>query len=205
MKNDLLWGENLDFIDCPYSSLSDSRLAQLSKSGDDKAFDELSIRYLGIISFIAQKYSAQGYEQNDFVQEGLMGLLYACRTFDSNQKAGFKSYATIVVERRFVSIIRRNNAKKTVPDSALVQFENVDENVEDTALTPEEIVTMREHLGLVLNRLETLLSKREYEVLMLYAGGLNYSKIAQKLGITEKSVDNALQRARKKILSEDMS
>ena len=93
----------------PYSSLTDNELAILSKNGDDRAFDELSIRYLGTIRFIARKYSARGYEQNDFVQEGLLGLLYACRTFDEAGGASFKSYMATVVERRFVSIIRRSN------------------------------------------------------------------------------------------------
>lgn len=189
----------------PCSGLSDAELAKLSKSGDDKAFEELSVRYLGTIRFLARKYSVRGYEQNDFVQEGLMGLLYACRTFDENGAASFKSYMSTVVERRYVSIIRRMNAQKAVPDSALVQIDALGESVEDTALTPEELITMREHLDLVLARLKVLLSKREYETVMLYAGGLSYSKIADRLKITEKAVDNALCRARKKLCTQNMS
>lgn len=193
------------FSNSSYSSLNDAELAKLAKVGDDKAFDELSLRYLGAIGFIARKYTAQGYEQNDFVQEGLLGLFYACRTYDENGTASFKSYATTVVERRFVSIIRRSNTQKAVPDSALVQLENLGESVEDTALTPEELVTMKEHFQLVKAKLSALLSKREYEVIMLYASGLSYSKIAQRLKISEKSVDNALCRARKKLCNENMS
>lgn len=189
----------------PYSSLTDNELAILSKNGDDRAFDELSIRYLGTIRFIARKYSAQGYEQNDFVQEGLLGLLYACRTFDEAGGASFKSYMATVVERRFVSIIRRSNTQKAVPDSALVQIENLGESIEDTSLTPEELITMKEHLNLVIKRLKAVLSKREYDVLMLYAGGMSYHKISDKLKIDEKSVDNALCRARRKICSDNMS
>lgn len=189
----------------PYSSLTDNELAILSKNGDDRAFDELSIRYLGTIRFIARKYSARGYEQNDFVQEGLLGLLYACRTFDEAGGACFKSYMATVVERRFVSIIRRSNTQKAVPDSALVQIENLGESIEDTSLTPEELITMKEHLNLVIKRLKAVLSKREYDVLMLYAGGMSYHKISDKLKIDEKSVDNALCRARRKICSDNMS
>lgn len=195
----------MDLADNSHLKLSDSDLAKLSKQGDDKAFDELSLRYLSIISFIAHKYSAQGYEQKDFIQEGLIGLLYACRTFDENGAASFKNYMTKVIERRFVSIIRKSNAKKAVPDSALVQIDSLDEKFEDTALTPEELVTMREHLDIVLSRLRYFLSKREYDVVTLYADGLSYSKIADKLSITEKSVDNALCRARKKLCDKNMS
>lgn len=71
------------------SELSDAKLAELVKSGNDSAFDVLTLRYLRNIGFLAKKYSADGYERNDFVQEGLLGLLYACRTFDSNNKASF--------------------------------------------------------------------------------------------------------------------
>ena len=78
------------------SELSDAKLAELVKSGNDSAFDVLTLRYLRNIGFLAKKYSADGYERNDFVQEGLLGLLYACRTFDSNNKASFKSYVDIV-------------------------------------------------------------------------------------------------------------
>lgn len=195
----------MDLADNSHPKLSDSDLAKLSKQGDEKAFDELSLRYLSIISFIAHKYSAQGYEQKDFIQEGLIGLLYACRTFDENGAASFKNYMTKVIERRFVSIIRKSNAKKAVPDSALVQIDALGESVEDTALTPEELVTMREHLDIVLSRLRYFLSKREYDVVTLYADGLSYSKIADKLSITEKSVDNALCRARKKLCDKNMS
>lgn len=195
----------MDLADNSHPKLSDSDLAKLSKQGDDKAFDELSLRYLSIISFIAHKYSAQGYEQKDFIQEGLIGLLYACRTFDENGAASFKNYMTKVIERRFVSIIRKSNAKKAVPDSALVQIDSLDEKFEDTALTPEELVTMREHLDIVLSRLRYFLSKREYDIVTLYADGLSYSKIADKLSITEKSVDNALCRARKKLCDKNMS
>ena len=69
-----------------YSTLSDDVLAEFSKDGDDNAFNELAIRYLSRIRFIARKYSAQGYEQNDFVQEGLMALLYACKTARSGSE-----------------------------------------------------------------------------------------------------------------------
>ncbi len=195
----------MPFSNNSYSSLSDVALVKLAKGGDDKAFDELSMRYISAIGFTARKYTAQGYEQNDFVQEGLLGLFYACRTYDENGSASFKSYMTTVVERRFVSIIRRSNAKKAVPDSALVQLENLGESVEDSALTPEELVTMKEHLEIVTAKLKALLSKREYEVIMLYASGLSYSKIAQRLKISEKSVDNALCRVRKKLCNENMS
>lgn len=188
-----------------YNSFSDNNLANLAKNGDDNAFEELAVRYLKTINFIAHKFSAEGYDQNDFVQEGLLGLLYCCRTFDPDGKASFKSYMSVVVERRFISIIRKFNAHRAVPQSSLVQFADISNTIEDSSPSPEELLLCREHLNSVLNKLKSLLSATEYEVLNLYCSGLSYKQIAEKLSITEKSADNALQRARKKICFRNMS
>lgn len=188
-----------------YNSLNDNTLASLSKNGDDNAFNELAMRYLNIINFIARKYSAEGYEQNDFVQEGLLALLYACRNFDENGSSGFKNYMSVVVERRFISIIRKSCTQKAVPKSALVQLDDLSDTLEDLSQTPEELLMCREHLKMVLDKLRNVLSKTEFEVVMLYGNGLGYKEIAKKLSISEKSADNALQRARRKICNINMS
>lgn len=188
-----------------YNSLDNNTLARLSKDGDDNAFNELAMRYLNTINFIARKYSAEGYEQNDFVQEGLLALLYACRTFDENGSSGFKNYMSVVVERRFISIIRKSSAQKAVPKSALVQLDDLGDTLEDLSQTPEELLMCREHLKMVLDKLKNVLSKTEFEVIMLYGNGLGYKEIAKKLSISEKSADNALQRARRKICNINMS
>lgn len=188
-----------------YNSLDDNTLARLSKNGDDNAFNELAMRYLNTINFIARKYSAEGYEQNDFVQEGLLALLYACRTFDENGSSGFKNYMSVVVERRFISIIRKSSTQKAIPKSALVQLDDLGDTLEDLSQTPEELLMCREHLKMVLDKLKNVLSKTEFEVVMLYGNGLGYKEIAKKLSISEKSADNALQRARRKICNINMS
>lgn len=188
-----------------YNSLDDNTLARLSKNGDDNAFNELAMRYLNTINFIARKYSAEGYEQNDFVQEGLLALLYACRTFDENGSSCFKNYMSVVVERRFISIIRKSSTQKAVPKSALVQLDDLGDTLEDLSQTPEELLMCREHLKMVLDKLKNVLSKTEFEVVMLYGNGLGYKEIAKKLSISEKSADNALQRARRKICNINMS
>ncbi len=195
----MLWGEKVNFAKNSFGTFSDDALATLSKNGDESAFNELVMRYLGKISSIARKYSAQGYEQSDFVQEGLMGLLYAVKTYDKNAGMSFKSYASLVAERRFVSIIRRQNAKKSVPSSAIVELDTLDSEVIDLSRTPEEQIMLKEQITLTEQKLRGILSKRELEVLMLYTDGLSYRSIAEKLGITEKSVDNALQRAKNKV------
>lgn len=188
-----------------YDSLSDDILAVLVKNGDDNAFKELYIRYIGTISHIAAKFSAEGYEHNDFVQEGLIALLLCCRSYDCEGLAAFNSYLSIVVQRHFISIIRRSNTKRKIPPSKLIQIDQIDESLEDTAQTPEEQLTFREHLDSVVKSLEKVLSKTEYDVLILYGNGLSYKQISEKLSISEKSVDNALHRARNKISAHNIS
>lgn len=187
------------------SVLSDAKLAQLVKNGNDSAFDVLTLRYLRNIGFLAQKYSVDGYDRNDFVQEGLMGLLYACRTYDSTQKASFKSYVDIVVERRFISIVRKSNAKKAVPSASLVPLDDSIDELEGEGVDPEQLMLAKEHFSVLCSELKAILSEREYTVLMLYCGGLSYVQAAKKLGISAKSADNALQRAKKKISLHYMS
>lgn len=188
-----------------YISLSDDILAELVKNGDESAFTELYARYIGTIGCIAMRFSAEGYEHNDFLQEGLLGLLYACRSYSPEREALFKSYLGVVVERHFISIIRKSNTKRKIPRSSLVRLTDIDETVEDTAKNPEEQIAYKEHLNSLVKSLEKLLSKTEFDVLMLYGNGFSYKQISQKLSVSEKSVDNALQRARKKISARNIS
>ena len=96
-------------------------------------------------------------------------------------------------------IIRRGEQKKAIPSSSIVPMDDVGESIEDSAKTPEELLMCREQLNQLLSRLQGILSKSEYDVLMLYGNGLSYKEIAERLSVTEKTVDNALQRARKKV------
>jgi len=188
-----------------YSTLSDDVLAELSKDGDNQAFNELVLRYLGKISYVARKYSARGYDHKDFVQEGLLGLFHAARTYRSDSAGSFGSYAMLVAERRFISIIRRQSAQRSVPETAIVDIDSLDSELADTAKTPEEELMLSEQLRQVYSRLRETLSKREFAVLGLYIDGLSYSRIAERLEISPKAVDNALQRVRRKVGSFDMS
>ena len=189
----------MDSAKYSFGTSSDDALAKLSKDGDESAFNELVMRYLGKITSIARKYSAQGYEQNDFVQEGLMGLLYAVKTFDPEGGMSFKSFVSLVAERRFISIIRRQNTQKCVPMSAIVELDTLDSEVVDLSRSPEEQIMLKEQIDLAMQKLRGILSTRELEVFLLYTEGLSYNAIAERLGVSEKSVDNALQRAKKKI------
>ena len=184
-----------------YRALSDDVLAELSKDSDEQAFSELVLRYLGRISFIARKYSARGYEHTDFVQEGLIGLYDAARTYDPAGARSFHSYALLCAERRFISVIRKHNSIKAVPASLLVGLDAIDLDTPDPSSSPDGAVMLKA----TFEQLSRILSKREMAVLKLYCQGQSYAQIAETLGISQKSVDNALQRVRRKCGNLDMS
>lgn len=184
-----------------YRALSDDVLAELSKHSDEQAFSELVLRYLGRISFIARKYSARGYEHTDFVQEGLIGLYSAARTYDPAGARSFHSYALLCAERRLISVIRKQNSNKAVPSSLLVGLDSLDLDTPDPSSAPDGAVMLKA----TFDQLSRILSRREMQVLKLYCKGHSYAQIAEILGISRKSVDNALQRVRRKCGNLDMS
>ena len=152
----MLWGGKVSNAKDSYRALSDDVLAELSNSGDEQAFSELVLRYLGRISFIARKYSARGYEHTDFVQEGLIGLYDAARTYDPAGARSFHSYALLCAERRFISVIRKQNSHKAVPSSLLVGLDAIDLDTPDPASSPDNAVMLRA----TFDQLSRILSKR---------------------------------------------
>lgn len=178
--------------------LSDAQLAKLIQNGDESAFNEIFKRYIRLIFSIASKYSAESFEKSDFVQEGLIGLLSACRTFDENAGASFKNYASLCVERRFISIIKKASQRKDTAQNGVVSIYDL-ELTADSSSDPEEIVLSKEFLRSSYKKFREKLSKLEYEVFLQYMSGAKYAEISENLNITEKAVDNALQRIKKKI------
>ena len=182
-----MWGGKVSSAKISYGTLSDDVLAQHAKDGDERAFNELVLRYLGRISSVARKYFARGYEHTDFVQEGLLGLFHAARTYRSDSESTFRNYAMLVVERRFISVIRRQSAQRSVPEDAIVDIESLDSELADTAKTPEEELMLSEQLRWVYSRLLETLSKQEYAVLELYVDGLSYKRYCRTAGNYPKS------------------
>lgn len=178
--------------------LSDAQLAKEIQKGSETAFDEIFRRYIRLIFSIASKYSAESFEKSDFVQEGLIGLLSACRTYDEKAGASFKNYASLCVERRFISIIKKASQRKDAAQNGAVSIYDL-ELTADSTTDPEEIVLTKEFIRSSYQKFREKLSKLEYEVFLQYMSGAKYSEISKNMGISEKSVDNALQRIKKKI------
>lgn len=182
-----------------FASLTDAELASEVRNGNDAAFEEITNRYKGLVSTIAAKYSAAGFDHADFMQEGLLALLFACKAYDNREnKASFRNFAGVCISNRFLSVIRSQNTKRIIPTEHIVNIEDIEISDQNKS-NPETLMVEQERMQALRNLIRDTLSPLEMNVLRLYLNGLAYTSIADKLSISPKSVDNALQRIRKKL------
>lgn len=168
----------------------------------DDAFETMCARYMGLISSISSKYlyCANGFELSDFLQEGLIGLLSACKTYDESGGKAFKNYAMLCVENRFRTILRHQSKLSSIPSCSLVPIDDSVSSIEDsTQLSLQETLESKEYIKSVYKKIEGSLSKLEKDVLSLYLSGYSYKQCATALSVSEKAIDNALYRIRKKL------
>lgn len=138
--------------------------------------------------------------RDDIVQEGLIGLLNAIESYNEEKGSSFEAFAIACIDNRIYSALRQMVAKKNVPLVDYVSLsENPEEMISSTLPSSEEIVILREELETVIEKINENLSKFEKKVLELYLEGYSYIAISELLHSSSKSVDNALQRARKKL------
>ncbi|MGN0558360.1 MAG: sigma-70 family RNA polymerase sigma factor [Acutalibacteraceae bacterium] len=180
------------------SDLSDAELTELVRQNNEEAFEEIVSRYIGLVAHIASKYRAESFETGDFVQEGLLSLLSACKTYDEKRGSSFKNYAVLCIENRLKSVFRKTQNKSSIPNESIVPIDDA-EHINDSSSNPEQLVLDKEFLNSVLKSLKTDLSQMEQKIFRLYLGGFTYAQISQTLSVPLKSVDNAIQRARKKL------
>ncbi|MBQ9869814.1 MAG: sigma-70 family RNA polymerase sigma factor [Ruminococcus sp.] len=178
-----------------YKSMSDEQLVRSAKN-DKKAVSELIVRYLRIVHFLAGRYSAGIYE--DLVQEGFMGLLKAVNTYRPDENVKFSTYANVCVKNRIISSLKRNsliNGEEFTEEIVQSMFEN------QMAADPEKIVIENESMDEVYKKITSALSEQEWRVFQLFLTGMAYNQMALNLGVSVKSIDNAMQRVRRKLKS----
>ena len=197
---DIFWGGILSISnsEVTLSDLSDAELTELVRQNNEQAFEEIVSRYIGLVAHIASKYRAESFETGDFVQEGLLSLLGACKTYDEKRGSSFKNYAVLCIENKLKTIFRRTQNKSSIPNESIVPIDDA-ENINDSSSNPEQLVLDREFLNSVLKSLKTDLSQMEQKIFKLYLNGFTYAQISQTLSVPLKSVDNAIQRAKKKL------
>lgn len=180
---------------------SDEQLVLSARNGDTEQLAQLIVRFLPDIRAKASRYTPVGLEQEDLIQEGLIGLLQAVKGYDSTRNASFATFASRCILFRILGTVRLFLEQKHLPlnnylpiDSAQVLAELSDRDGD-----PLEAYLKQEEEQLRRQKIKTLLSGLEQETLTLYLNGLSYEEMAQQLGCATKAVDNALQRVRRKL------
>ena len=191
-----------------YTGLSDNELIALARSGSRAAEEQLALRYSRLVKICSRPFFLVGGDGEDLIQEGMLGLLSAIREFDGDMNASFRTYAEICVKRRIYSAINMASRKKHEPLNEMVSLDDVlsDESRSGASVPggafrriPEEQVLAQESADEIIQTYSRCLSKFEAKILELYLTGLSYADIAEQCGRQEKSVDNAVQRIRRKL------
>ena len=187
-----------------YNILSDEALLDLSVSGDREAEEQLVKRYNRLVRACARPLFLAGGDSEDLIQEGMMGLMSAIEQYDPGKGASFKTYAELCIRRRLYSAVKSASRYKHTPLNDYVSFESsyLDESqsLQQYYLRdPEDLVIAREQADEITEGLENSLSNFEAKVLQSYLEGLSYEEIGKKVNKSVKSVDNAVQRIRKKL------
>ncbi len=193
-----------------YAQTHDNELVVLANNGDDLAMEALIDKYKGFVRTKTRTYFLIGADRDDIIQEGMIGLFKAIRDFVPERQASFKSFAELCITRQMITAIKAATRRKHSPlntyislnkpayeddaERALIELLRTKET-----LDPEEILIDRESLGDTERKIKSTLSKFELDVLELYINGKTYQEIAADMDKSPKSIDNALQRVKRKI------
>lgn len=181
--------------------LTDEQLCTLASRGSADAEELLVTRCSRIVRACARPLFLAGGDSEDLLQEGMVGLLHAIRTYDPTREAQLTTYAEVCIRNRLYSAVRAAGRDKHVPlnDSVSLEAGLASDNFSASDRDPESLLIDREEWNERIRALNSDLSRLESEILKLYLSGFSYGEIAQATGRTSKSIDNAIQRIRRKV------
>lgn len=194
-----------------YSVMTDEKLIELSRDGKDEVIDYLLDKYKGLVRRKARTMFLVGGDTDDLIQEGMIGLYKAVRDYDVRKEASFLTFANLCIDRQIYSAINASNRKKHSPLNSYISFpllNFLNDNVTNKLYmdkqnvnhrNPEDLYIDRENVLHIEHMLEKELSAFEYEVLKMYIDGADYIEIAERMDKKPKSIDNAIQRIKKKV------
>lgn len=189
---------------------SDEELIVRYRDGDTDAMDFIFERYKQLVRKKAKAMFLAGGDNDDLIQEGMIGLYKAIRDYNTDREASFATFASMCINRQMITAVAASNRKKNMPLNTYVSYdmpaggdEDSDMRLVDilqsqTELNPEKLLIDKEHNWDLKSRLKEVLSTFEQQVLTYYLEGMDYTAIAKKMQKPPKSVDNALQRIRSK-------
>lgn len=193
-----------------FSSMGDDKILEQIKSGNNFALEFLINKYKNFVRSKAKTYFLIGADKEDIVQEGMIGLFKAIRDFNDEKSVSFRAFAEICITRQIITAIKTATRQKHMPlnsyislnkpvfeeegERALIETINNDRNSD-----PEYLFISKEELNGIEGKMNEILSPLELEVLYSYLNGSSYQEIAVTLDKPVKSIDNALQRVKKKL------
>lgn len=198
--------ENFENLDCN----QDENMILLAKNKDKSALEHIMNKYRFLVLSKSRLYFLTGATEDDLIQEGMIGLYKAIEGFDTEKKASFRTFAEICIQRQLISAVRSATRQKHQPLNTYVSINNNMENDEteqyylevmdeNELINPEKFVIGQETNILLKEQISKSLSDFEMKVLKLYIDGGGYEEIAESLDKSTKSIDNALQRIKKKM------
>lgn len=190
--------------------MTDEEIAVLAQQGDNLASEFLLNKYKNFVRSKARSYFLVGADHEDIVQEGMIGLFKAFRDFKPDKLSSFRAFAELCITRQIITAIKTATRQKHIPLNSYVSLNKpiydeesdrtlLDVITEGRATNPEELLIGQEDLSSIEGRIGEALSDLEWEVLTSYLDGKSYQEIAEDLGRHVKSIDNALQRVKRKL------
>ena len=167
-------------------------------------------KYKNLVKSRSRPYFLIGADREDIIQEGMIGLYKAIRDYDTEKYTNFKAFAEMCITRQIITAIKTATRRKHMPLNSYVSLSHpvfdeesdktlLDTITEHSCLDPEEIIINKENYNSIGQRINELLSPKEMEILTVYLQGKSYQEISEQLGISHKSIDNALQRVKRKL------
>lgn len=197
--------------DCDdYHDMVDEEIVESARNGDTEALEFLIKKYKNFVRAKARSYFLIGADKEDIIQEGMIGLYKAIRDYKQDKLTSFKAFAELCITRQIITAIKTATRQKHIPLNSYISLNKpiYDEESDRTLLDilsgvkimdPEELIISREELKNIESKIGEILSDLEWEVLIYYLQGKSYQEIAVELNRHVKSIDNALQRVKRKL------
>ena len=193
-----------------YEDLRDDELVAMAQAGDELADEELYLRYKNIVCIKARSYFILGADRDDILQEGMIGLFKAIRDYRPDRQAAFKTFAEMCIVRQMITAIQNATRMKHIPLNNYISLSRPvgNEEYERTMMdvipshardNPEDMLIVRESVDSMIRKIKERLTELEYKTLTLFIDGKSYQEIADMLGCNKKTIDNALQRVKRKM------
>ena len=194
-----------------YDSMTDEQVVKLAQGTDSQALEYLLNKYKNFVRTKARSYFLIGADHEDIVQEGMIGLYKSIRDYREEKLSSFRAFAELCITRQIITAIKTATRQKHIPLNSYISLNKpiyeedsdrtlLDVITEEGMSNPEDMLIDREDLSFIEGRIGQMLSGLEKEVLVRYMEGKSYVEIADEMGRHVKSIDNALQRIKRKLL-----